>query len=563
MTSLSAAPAYRGLRHKRRHKEGRPRFFVWLLLVQLLTHGFLGHALAQGRFNANTYYGQCLRFEAGGDLETARQSCLNALSLDPRLKDAALALARVDTALGNLSEAETRLGGLVGDESAAGGAEPYLLLAEIALRGGRHAEAQGFLDDAALRLGERYNRALEGRRSFLAGSLAEAQGEVGAALQHYGAAVRADGLEASYRLAEAGLRYRLGDLGGAAASLSSFERLSGEKNPEVYSLLGRVAWAMSDPLSATDNLETAVILRGSSEREATRRDLRDLALIYYGRGSVQSGNEALRGAGNPFTSDQTLLWLLLLALLLALHLVGESRVASGSSLELGGGLELWTVGQVYGALFGALLAAGAGTLLYGALRFDNLLAFATPVQGGEAEAVFFALLAVALLGAALWRVRKNGWRPLETLMGSVGERARGGAGAGVGAGALLLGLVLAAQAYAPWRPFWGFYLDLSRLTPPLLAAVVLMPLSALYFRAFVIPPLAERYTPLVGTLLSGTLYALVLGAPVALMLVVGLFLAGVYRRTRNGLAPLLAQYVLHLGLLVGVAFSPWVRSLFL
>ena len=534
------------------------RFFVWLLLG-LLAHGS-SPALAQGRFNANTYYGQCLRFEAGGDLETARQSCLNALSLDPRLQDAALALARIDTALGNLSEAETRLGGLVGLSN---NAEPYLLLAEIALRGERHTEAQGFLEAAALRLGERYNRALEGRRNFLAGRLAEAQGEVGAALQHYGAAVRADGLQASYRLSEAGLRYRLGDLGGAAASLSSFEALSGERNPEVYSLLGHVAWAMSDPLSAADNLETAIILRGSSEREATQRDLRDLALIYYGQGKLQNGNEALRGAGSPFASSQTLLWLLLLAALLALHLVGESRVASGSSLELGGGPELWTVGQVYGTLLGALLAAGAGAVLYGALRFDNPLAFATPVQGGEAEAVFFALLAVALLGSALWRVRQNGWRPLETLMGNAGGRARGGAGTGVGAGALLLALVLAAQTYAPWQPFWGFYLDLSRLTLPLLAAVVLMPLSALYFRAFVIPPLAERYTPLIGTLLSGILYALVLGAPLALTLIVGLLLAGVYRRTRNGLAPLLAQYVLHLGLLVGVAFSPWVRSLFL
>ena len=138
----------------------------------------------------------------------------------------------------------------------------------------------------------------------------------------------------------------------------------------------------------------------------------------------------------------------------------------------------------------------------------------------------------------------------------------GGASTGVGTGLLALGLVLAAQVYAPWRPFWGFYLDLSRFTPPLLAAVVLMPLASLYFRAFVIPPLAKRYTPLLGTLLSSVLYALVLGAPLALMLMIGLLLAEVYRRTRSGLTPLLAQYVLHLGLLIGVAFSPWVRSLF-
>ncbi len=551
--------------HARRSVGGR-RFLMGMGLL-LIGHGLLGPGLAQsGRFNAGTYYGQCLRFEAGGDLETARQSCLNALSLDPRLKDAALALARIDTALGNLGEAETRLNGLVSLNPQS--AEPYVLLAEIALRGERYGEAQGFLDTAALRLEERYNRALEGRRSFLAGKLAEARGEVSAALQAYGAAVRADGLEVRYRLADAGLRYKLGDLAGAAAGLRSFETLSGERNAEVYSLRGHVAWAMSELEEAADNLETAVILRGSSDREATQRDLRDLALIYYGQGDVRSGNEALRGAENPYGGlDGNPLWLLLLAALLALHLVGESRIASGSTLEFAEGPELWTVGQVYLALLSALLVAGAGTILYGALRFGNLLAFATPVQAGEARALFFALLSLTLVGVTLWRVRRNGWRPLETLMGSTdlrtGRRGSGGVGAGIGSGGLLLGLVLAAQVYAPWRPFWGFYLDLSRLTLPLLAAVVLMPLSALYFRAFVIPPLTKRYTPLIGTLLSGTLYALVLGAPVALMLLIGLLLAEMYGRTRNGLSPLLAQYVLHLGLLIGVAFSPWVRSLFL
>ena len=551
--------------------------------MALLLGGFLlgSFSLAQsGRFNANTYYGQCLRFEAGGDLETARQSCLNALSVDPRLGDAALALARIDVALGNLEEAQTRLSGLTTAPGTVSSAEPYVLLTEIALREERYGEAQGFLDDASARLAGRYNRALDGRRSFLAGGLAEARGEVAAALEHYGAAIRADGLQASYRLADAELRYKLGDLEGAAAELSSFERLSGEKNPEVYSLLGHVAWAMSDLKGAAEALDTAIILRGSGAREATQRDLLDLALIYYAQGSLRNGNRALREADNPFgLFSHNLLWLLLLAALLALHLVGESRIGAGSSLELREGPEPWTVGQVYLTLLSALGTAGVGTVAYGALRFGNPLAFVTPVQLGEARALFFALLALVLVGLALWRVRANGWRPLETLMGGgvagganyrtgviaihSANTGTGGAGTGVGTGLLVLGLVLAAQVYAPWRPFWGFYLDLSRFTPPLLAAVVLMPLASLYFRAFVIPPLAKRYTPLLGALISSVLYALVLGAPVALMLTIGLLLAEVYRRTRSGLTPLLAQYVLHLGLLIGVAFSPWVRSLFL
>ena len=473
---------------KRRH-----RFLTALLLVG----GFWLSAFSfaqSGRFNANTYYGQCLRFEAGGDLETARQSCLNALSVDPRLGDAALALARIDVALGNLEEAETRLSGLTTAPGTGSSAEPYVLLAEIALRGKRYSEAQGFLDDASARLAGRYNRALDGRRNFLAGRLAEARGEVAAALEHYGAAIRADGLEAPYRLADAELRYKLGDLAGAAGELASFERLTGEKNPKVYALLGHVAWAMSDLEGAAEALDTAIILRGSSAREATQRDLRDLALIYYAQGDVRNGNRALREADNPFgLFSQNLLWLLLLAALLALHLVGESRIGAGSSLELREGPEPWTVGQVYLTLLTALSVAGVGTALYGTLRFGNPLAFVTPVQMGEARALFFALLALVLVGLALWRVRANGWRPLETLMGggvegganyragsvmaihSVSTGAAtgtGGASTGVGTGLLVLGLVLAAQVYAPWRPFWGFYLDLSRFTPPLLAAVV-------------------------------------------------------------------------------------------
>ena len=395
----------------------RHRFLRGLLLVGGFWLG--AFSLAQsGRFNANTYYGQCLRFEAGGDLETARQSCLNALSVDPRLQDAALALARIDVALGNLEEAETRLSGLTTAPGTVSSAEPSVLLAEIALRGGRYSEAQGFLDDAGARLAGRYNRALDGRRSFLAGELAEARGEVTAALEHYGAAIRADGLEAPYRLADAELRYKLGDLEGAAGELASFERLSGEKNPEVYALLGHVKWAMSDLKGAAEALDTAIILRGTGAREATQEDLRDLALIYYAQGDVRNGNRALREADNPFgLFNQNLLWFLLLGALLALHLVGESRIGAGSSLELREGPEPWTVGQVYLTLLTALLLAGAGTVLYGTLRFGNPLAFVTPIQMGEARALFFALLALVLAGLALWRARANGWRPLETLMG--------------------------------------------------------------------------------------------------------------------------------------------------
>src|SRR5690606_4996819 len=66
----------------------------------------------------------------------------------------------------------------------------------------------------------------------------------------------------------------------------------------------------------------------------------------------------------------------------------------------------------------------------------------------------------------------------------------------------------------------------------------------------------------VATLVSASLYGLVLGTPVALLFLFGLVLAVLQRRDGNGLEPLLAQFTLYGGLLIAVAVSPWVRSLF-
>jgi quinol-cytochrome oxidoreductase complex cytochrome b subunit len=93
------------------------------------------------------------------------------------------------------------------------------------------------------------------------------------------------------------------------------------------------------------------------------------------------------------------------------------------------------------------------------------------------------------------------------------------------------------------------------------AAVVMAPLSELFFRAFATVPLSRRYSPLFGVLISSTLYALVLGMPVGLLLGIGLALGEVFRRTQSGLSVILAQFVLHLGLVVTLAYSSWARAL--
>ena len=76
---------------------------IWLLAGMVLSP-----AWAQ-TFSFERYYFECLSFEAGGDLTTARQSCLNALEVDGDRAVGQLALGRIEFALGELAAAESRL----------------------------------------------------------------------------------------------------------------------------------------------------------------------------------------------------------------------------------------------------------------------------------------------------------------------------------------------------------------------------------------------------------------------------------------------------------------------
>ena len=79
-------------------------------------------------FSSDRYYQQCLGFEAGGDLTTARQSCLSALEVDGSRTDVQLALGRIEFALGELGSAESRLTRV---RPQLEGAEVDVLLAEV------------------------------------------------------------------------------------------------------------------------------------------------------------------------------------------------------------------------------------------------------------------------------------------------------------------------------------------------------------------------------------------------------------------------------------------------
>ncbi|UCH24304.1 MAG: tetratricopeptide repeat protein [Trueperaceae bacterium] len=521
----------------------------------------LGWASSQ-TFNANTYYQQCLRFEAGGDFETARQSCINALQVDPNFDNAKLALARVELALGNYINAETNLKPL---RDRIPTAEPVVLLAEVALLTDRYIEAEGLLVTAESRLETHFHNALAGKINFLKGQLASQRGKFSEASSHYQQAITVDSLNVEYRLADAQLRYRLGDLKGAIAQLEGYQELSGDiRNAEVRALLGKIYWSMGELDTAAGHLETALALRGAREIDAQARDLRALALIYYGQGDLQSGALAFREAsrrGNMLISffNSTILWLLLLLVLVAIHLIGESRIPNSSTLEVVEGPRLWTVGQVYRILILSLLLSATIALVYSVVGLKNFLAILTPLQSTDVRAVFLIVFSFFLTVFTVRQVQSNGWDAVEQLLGNSRQFLLG-----IAVGILMLAIMLVYLAYLPSSGAMGsFYLKLSRLTPLVVLAIIFLPLTELFFRAFALPSLEDRYDRLLALFISAGLFALVLATPVPILIAFGVGLAEIFRRSNSGLTPFVAQVVFHVGLVISVSFIPWVRSLFM
>ena len=539
----------------------------WRVLGWLALSALLSPVSAQP--GASVYYQQCLRFEALGDLQTARQSCLNALELNASSVDTKLALARLELALGNAAAAETHLNEILAQTLSA---EPHVLLAEAALAEGRTEAAAGFLNAARERLSQNPNSALEGRFYFVEGKLAAARGDYGAARRAYQSANAAEPLDRRYPLALAELLFELGDTAGARREIETYQTFSSSardpqnasaRDPALLSLLGRVKWAQSDLSGAVSDLETAVALRGSENADAQVEDLRALALVYYGQGDVRAGGLALRAALRRGTLlldvlNRLSLWAFLLVGLLALHLLGESRVVKSTLPPDPDPPKTWTLTQVYAVLGVALVLSLSVAFVYGVLRYENYLAFLTPLQSGDLRALFFACFGAFLFLFTVLRTVRNGLDPVATLLGDADKVATG---AFIG-----LGLVVVTLLYLGYsKDFLGkgvFYLDFSRLTPTLVAAAVLVPLSEVFFRAFAQPPLQERYPRHYGVLVSGTLFALVFASPALLLLAIGFALAAFFHRTGSGLAPLVASLVFHLGLVVGVALLPWVRQLF-
>ncbi len=533
---------------------------AWRLALTLLITLVASSVSAQV-FSSERYFQECLRFEIGGDLTTARQSCLSALEVDGQRVDVQLALGRIEFALGEFGSAESRL---MRVRPQLEGAEVDVLLAEIMVAGGRPDEARTYVGTARSKLQQRPDLRLTARLAFLEGRVGEADGELEAALAGYQRAIDANGIELAYRLADATLRWRTGDLAGAEQQLRDYEIVTGNvRSAEVKALLGRIAWAMGRADEAIGNVETALALRDLRDSSGQAADLQVLAILYYGQGDLQRGGLALREAttrGNLLTqfAGNTVLWMLALFVLLALHLIGESR-RNAEVTPQAEGPKRWTVGMAYGVLGTSALVGLAAAVIYGVVVYGNLLALLTPHQQHEARAAYLILFASTAALLAWQRTRALGWNARQRLAGQAD-----GVAAGIVVGALLLAVMLGYLIYVP-RGGWAgpFFLDLAWPTPLRFAALAVVPIAEFYFRGFLRPALEERYGAGPSVVMMALVWSLAFATPIAALLPIGLALAEIDRRRPNGLTAVVALWIAWIGLAVTVLIAPYVRGLFL
>ncbi len=531
-----------------------------LIIISIISA--LVFTIAQSQtFNPNTYYENCLRFEALGNLEIAEENCLNALEIQSEYPESNLALARIYFKMGNTSQSERRLA-LVPDNMVS--PEILILAAEIALAKGNFSKAEQSLNQAKILLEKNYDNEQKSILFFLSAKISEAKGEYKASLKSYANAILNNPLEKDFRLSLAKLQYKLGLLNDASQQLEKYQEYSNDnRDPDILALMGRIKWAQGDLKNASTFLEKAVTMRGSNDTKLQSDDLATLAYIYYGQGNTRAGNLTLKDASrynSPFLSLMVnkLIWLALLIFTLGLHLWGESKIVSKTSLEYIEKPMPWTMQNFYSILFSSIFSGFLAMMAFSFLRYHNLLAIITPIQLVDTRAVFFIIFTLVSLGLMIKRLHDNSWDISDVLIQSSNQASQG-----IIWGIVLLLISLLYLIYSPqYLGMEKFYLNLSHLTPLLIAAAILLPINELFFRVFAITALKNRYGIKLAIIISSLVFALFLGNPLFLVVIIGLILSIIYNKTKVGLIPTIAVLTLHLGLILAVAFIPRLSHLF-
>ncbi|HEX2863281.1 MAG TPA: hypothetical protein VHN99_01825, partial [Deinococcales bacterium] len=342
--------------------------------------------------------------------------------------------------------------------------------------------------------------------------------------------------------------------------------------PVVQADLGRALWIAGDLPKAIDTLESAVANpAGFKEEPATYREaLGALAYSYYGQGRLADGGRVLAQYGetsteNPYGSAvvRLLPWILAAVALLALHLVGESRIEPISTIEIQEGPRPWSVVGVYRLVLLGMVLAGLVALILGRLAYGNYLALLTPYQGGVTRDVYFTVFALVLALGSAWSVWRNGWRPREMLLG---PSRRDVALDGLLVGVLLLALTLAHQYASRYLPasLASFYLDLNASAgrASLVLPLLTLPLMEVFYRAYALFPFEKRYGRELAYPMLAILYAVTLGSPFLLLFATALALLFFTDREKSTIPAIVAQWVYYAGLAIALLAVPVVRNWF-
>jgi tetratricopeptide (TPR) repeat protein len=527
------------------------RFFAVLLALFALSGG----ASAQLR-QAQTSYSRCVEFFVRQDNpQIAEQFCNTAVQFAPEVAEYQRMYARVLLANGNPDGAE---GALNAARARAVVPENDLIAAEIALY---RSDLQTALDSARAALGAPGLQRLETIRALrVTGTVLARQSLDEEALADLERAIALEPRDVRLRRAAADL-YLKREPRRAVALLE----LAPLKTAPILADLGRAQWVAGDLTAAIQTLEgiTGRVQSFSSERETYQRALGALAYAYYGQGRFNEGNRVLTlmdNQGNLFALfiSRSLPWLLGILLLLVLHLLGESRIEPLSTIEIQDGPRPWTVAVVYTWLLLAVLVGGVAALVGGNLIYGNFLAILTPYQSGTIKDLYFVCFALTLFALSLQTTASNGWNVRDQLFGKARREV---ALDGPAVGLVMLAAALLYQFGVHFINFKGFYLDLSTWRTTLALAMLILPLSEVYFRAFALYPMEKRYGQGIAYAILSVIYALALTSPLPLLIGFGVGLLHFTNRAGGTLPAIVAQWVFHVGLLIALAI-PAVRTWF-
>ena len=541
-----------------------PLVRMGLLLLSLVLGLLAGSVQAQTQNSqtsslgntTSSYTVQCANFYRAKDYLSARGQCQLAATDNPQdarawqlLTASALALEDYSTATRALTQAQS----LAGSQD-----ETRLLEAELNL-------AQNSFE-AALSVSDSVRQNSQRKLMVRAKSLD--------ALERKAEAIEAYRLVLSYfptdDAARVALAQRLLEQQPDEA-LIVLERGTGQ-SADLLAQQGYTEWAKGEGQKAILTLEKSLDLAAQNPRtlspEQRVRALTALSMAYYGAGEFGEGNLVLQQLGENYNLLGHLLeffipFLLPLLLLLLLHLFGESRIEPLSTLEFDEGQRPWTVSSVYRILLVSLLGGLVMSMVYGSALYSNLLALWTPLQRNEALPIFYFTFAMLVFALTWQNLRSQGWKP-NTLLFAPYLPQNLSLGILTGIAWAFVSVLYANLTRSLPQPWNGYFLPLELPSFWLIFALLALPLTEPFWRAYAFTPLEKRYERPIAVGILVCLYGLIFGVPLPLMLLEGALLMGLtlYKRNNSSTPAMVMRFTLYISLGVVAFLLPAVRVWF-